>query len=201
MGLEDLKAAWQREKEAYPWDVDTKAIMAETKKLAMKRDRDFKRQQRTQILCSLIFFGCMSTWCRRDNPLLANAGLIVVLLCIALMVAGIIILRFRLRESRPWLPENEFLNEERKKIEARIALLRRNAICLFIPSIAGFLTWQIALSSSVKWIVAIIIIAALASIGAFLFYRWMLRTDLLPMLEGIDRDLEQVRSHADSLSD
>jgi hypothetical protein len=135
----------------------------------------------------------MSTWCRRDNPLLANAGLIVMLLCIALMVAGIIILRFRLRESHPWLPEEEFLNEERKKIEARIALLRRNAIWLFIPSIAGFLTWQTALSSSVEWIVAIIIITALASIGAFLFYRWKLRTDLLPMLEDIDRDLEQVR--------
>jgi hypothetical protein len=143
----------------------------------------------------------MSTWRRRNNPLLANAGLIVMLLCIALMVTGVMILRIHLIESHPWLPEEEFLNGERKKIEARIALLRRNAIWLFIPSIAGFSTWQIALSSSVQWIVAIIIITALASIGAFLCLRWKLRTDLLPMLEDIDRDLEQCKGHADSSPD
>jgi hypothetical protein len=43
--------------------------------------------------------------------------------------------------------------------------------------------------------------AALASIGAFLFYRWKLQAELLPMLEDIDRDLEHCRGHADFLSD
>jgi hypothetical protein len=201
MELDDLKTAWQRERAAYPWDDDPKTILAETKKLAMKRDRDFRLQQWIQILCSLFGLGNMVTLCRRDNPLVANAGLIVMLLGMALMLAGIIILRYRLRESHPWLPDEEFLNEERKKIEARIALLRRNVIWLLIPSITGFLMWQIALSSSVQWTVAIIIHAAIALIGMFLFYRWKLRRDLLPILEGIDRDLEQVRSHADSLPD
>jgi hypothetical protein len=195
MELDDLKAAWQRAKEEYPWDEDPKTLLAETKKLEKKRDRDFKRQQMTQILCCVLCLGYMARWYRQEGPLLANAGLILMLLCIALMVAGSIFLRYRLRESHPWLPDEEFLNEERKKVETRIALLRRNALWLFIPAIAGFLTWQIVLSNSAEWTVAIIIIAALASIGSFLFYRRKLRTDLLPMLEDIDRDLEECKTN------
>ena len=148
MELEQVKAAWQREKAAYPRKVDPKAIMADTKQKAMKRDRDFNRQQRTQILCGLLCLGIMATWYRREDPLLANAGLIVMLLCLALMLAGSIILKYRLRESHPWLPEEEFLAEERKKIAARIALLRRNVRWFFIPAMAGLLTWQIGLSHS-----------------------------------------------------
>lgn len=200
MELDDLKAAWQREKAAYSREIDTKAILAETKKLAMKRDRDFKRQQWTQILCSLIFLGCMSTWLRRDNPLLANAGLIVMLLCIALMVAGVIILRIRLRDSHPWLPEKEFLNEERNKIEARIALLRRNATWFFIPGMAGFLTWQIALSHSLQMVIALAGVAAIASSAVFWLYRWKLKKELLPELEAIDRDIEDERKNAGTFS-
>jgi hypothetical protein len=195
MELDDLRAAWQREKAAYSREIDTKAILAETKALAMKRDRDFKRQQWTQILCGLIFLGCMSTWCRRDNPLLANAGLIAMIICLAFMLAGAIILRYRQRDSHPWLPEEEFLNEERKKVCDRIALLRRNALWFLIPCLAGFLTWQIALSHSVLMSVALVVIAAIVFAGTFWFYRWKLRTELLPELEEIDRDLEDERKN------
>lgn len=200
MELDDFKAAWLREKAVCPREkIDTKAILAQTKKLALKRDRKFKRQQWTQILCGLYCLGSMVTRYSKEGPLLANAGLIVMLLGLALMMAGTIILRYRLQESHPWLPEEEFLNEERNKIEAQIALFRRNVLWLAIPTMAGFLTWQITLSRSVQWTVAIIIHAAIALIGAFWFYRRKLRKDLLPMLEDIDRDLEQVRSHQDSL--
>jgi hypothetical protein len=200
MELDDLKAAWQREKAAYSREIDTKAILAETKKLALKRDRDFKRQQMTQILCSLISLGFMSTWCRRDNPLLANAGLIVMLLCIALMVAGVIILRIRQRESHPWLPSEKFLAEERKKVCDRIALLRRNATWFFIPGIAGFLTWQIALSHSLQMVIALAGVAAIASAVVFYIYRWKLKKELLPELETIDRDIEEERKNAETFS-
>jgi hypothetical protein len=201
MELDDLKAAWQREKAAYSREIDTKAILAETKKKAMEMDRDFNYQQRIQILYGLCCLGLLATCYRRENPLIANAGLIVMLLSLASMLAGSIILKYRLRESHPWLPEKEFLNEERKKIVARIALLRRNTRWLFIPSIAGLLMWQVKLPLSVGMAVALVIIVALISAGAFLFYRWKLRKDLLPLLEDIDRDLEHCRDHAGSLPD
>jgi hypothetical protein len=201
MELDDLRAAWQREKATYFHQIDVQAILAETKKLAMKRDRDFKRQQWTQILCSLFCLGIMATWYRREGPLLSNAGLIVMLLCLALMAAGVIILRFRLRESHPWLPEKEFLCEERNKITARIGLLRRNAKWLLIPGLLGLLTWQIALSPSILMAVALISIAAIVYAGTFLFYRWKLRKELLPVLNDIDRELEYIRDHSDSKPD
>ena len=136
MELEELKAAYQQAKAAHPRK-DPHEIMLDTKRKAEERDRDFKRQQWTQILCSLFCLQDTATWYSKEGPLLANVGLILMLLCLALMVAGIIILRYRLRESHPWLPDEEFLNEERKKIEAQIALLRRNALWLFIPAVAG----------------------------------------------------------------
>jgi hypothetical protein len=201
MELEQLRAAWQREKAAYFHQIDVKAIVAETKQLAMKRDRDFNRQQRTQILCGFIFLGIMATWYRREGPMISNAGLIVMLLCLAFMLAGSIILKYRLRESHPWLPEEEFLCEKRNKIVARIGLLRRNAKWLLIPCLLGFLTWQIALSHSVLMAGALIGIAAIAYAGAFLFYQWKLRKELLPMLNDIDRELEYIRDHSDSKPD
>jgi hypothetical protein len=202
MDLEELKAAWQREKANYPpRKVDTKAILAETIKKVEQRDRDFKRQQRTQILCGIVCLGIMATWCRRDNPLLANAGLILMLLCLALMLAGTIILRYRQRKSHPWLPEQEFLNEERNKIVARIALLRRNVMWLFIPCMSGFLTWQIKLAHSLRMVVAFVAIAAIASLGMFCLYRWKLKKDLLPMLEDIDRDIEEAKKNTETWSD
>jgi hypothetical protein len=201
MELEQLRAAWQREKAAYFRQIDVKAIVAETKQLAMKRDRDFKRQQWTQILCGLFFLAIMATWYRREGPLLSNAGLIVMLLCLALMLAGSIILKYRLRESHPWLPEKEFLAEQRNKIAARIGLLRCNAKWLLIPCLLGLLTWQIAMSPSVLMAVALISIAAIVYAGAFWFYRWKLRKELLPMLNDIERELEYVRDHSESRLD
>ena len=161
----------------------------------MKMDRDFKRQQITRILCGLLCLGIMATWYRREDPLLANAGLIVMLLCLALMLAGSIVLKYRLRDSHPERSREEFLDEERKKIAARIALLRRNLMWLFIPSMLGFLTWQIALAHSIQMVIALAVIAAIASAGAFWLYRWKLRKDLLPILKEIDRELEYLREH------
>jgi len=193
MELEELKALYQQAKAAHPRK-DPHAIMLETKRKAEERERDFKRQQRTQILCGLFCLVCMATWYRREGPLLANAGLILMFLCLAAMLAGSIILKYRLRESHPWLPEEEFLAEQRKKIAARIALLRRNVKWFFIPSMLGFLAWQAGLSHSAQMVAALAIIVALVSAGAFLFYRWKLRTDLLPILEDIDRELESFRN-------
>ena len=193
MELEELKALYQQAKAAHPRK-DPHAIMLETKRKAEERERDFKRQQRTQILCGLFCLVCMATWYRREGPLLANAGLILMLLCLAAMLAGSIILKYRLRVSHPWLPEEEFVAEEREKIIARIALLRRNVRWFFIPSMLGFLAWQAGLSHSAQMVAALVVAAGLASAGTFWFYRWKLRTDLLPILEDIDRELESFRN-------
>ena len=201
MELEQVKAAWQREKAMYFHEVDPKAILADTKQKAMKRHRDFNRQQMTQILCGLFCLGMLAAEYRREGPLLANAGLTVMLLGLALMLAGSVIMRYRLRESHPWLPEEEFLAEERKKIAARIALLRRNVTWFLIPALFGFLAWQAGLSHSVKMVVALVVIVALASVGIFWFYRWKLRKDLLPILDDIDRELEYFRNNPKSRPD
>jgi hypothetical protein len=200
MELDDLKAAWQLYKTVYYRDFDAKAILADTKRKAKQRDRIFTLQQMARILCGLVYLGLMAAWYRREGPQLANAGLIVMLLCFALMLAGSIILKYRLRESHPELPSEKFLDEERKKIVAQIGLLRRNTTWLLIPCMSGFLTWQIALSHSLQMAVALLVIAAIVSAGVFWFYRWKLRTDLLPELEAIDRDIEYEREHAETWS-
>jgi hypothetical protein len=198
MQLDHVKAAWQREKDAYFHEIDAKAIMADTREKAMKMDQEFARQQKVQILCGLICLGLLAAGYRREDPLLANAGLIVMLLGLALMLAGSVIMKFRLRQSHPELPHEEYLAEQRKKIEARIALLRRNARWCFIPSMAGFLMWQMGLSHSLEIAVALAIFAALASAGMFWSYRWKLRKDLLPIINEIDHELSYFRDHSES---
>ena len=201
MELEQVKAAWQREMATYSYKIDPQAIMADIKQKAMKRERDFNRQQRTQILCGLLCFGLMAAGYRREDPLLANAGLIVMLLCAALMLAGSVHLRYRLRKSHPELPREQFLAELRKKTEARIALLRRNVRWFFIPAILGLLAWQAWQSHSVQMVVALAVIVILAAAGIFRFYRWKLRKELLPILNDIDRELEYLREHPRSRLD
>jgi len=201
MELEQAKAAWQREMARYSHGVDPKAILADTKQKAMKRHRDFNRQQITQILCGLFCLGMLAAEYRREGPLLANAGLTVMLLGLALMLGGSVILKYRLRVSHPWLPEKEFVAEEREKIAARIALLRRNVKWFLIPALLGFVAWQAGLAHSAKMVIALVVVATLACAGIFWFYRWKLRKDLLPILEDIDRDLEYYRNHPESRQD
>jgi len=201
MELEQAKAAWQREMARYSHEVDPKAILADTKQKAMKRHRDFNRQQITQILCGLFCLGMLAAEYRREGPLLANAGLTVMLLGLALMLGGSVILKYRLRVSHPWLPEKEFVAEEREKIAARIALLRRNVKWFLIPALLGFVAWQAGLAHSAKMVIALVVVATLACAGIFWFYRWKLRKDLLPILEDIDRDLEYYRNHPESRQD
>jgi putative effector of murein hydrolase LrgA (UPF0299 family) len=198
MELEQVKAAWQREKAMYFHEVDPKAILADTKQKAMKRHRDFNRQQMTQILCGLLCLGMMASGYRRADPPISNAGLILMLLCLALMLAGSVILKYRLRVSHPWLPEKEFVAEEREKIAARIALLRRNVKWFLIPALLGFVAWQAGLAHSAKMVIALVVVATLACAGIFWFYRWKLRKDLLPILEDIDRELEYFRNSSKS---
>jgi hypothetical protein len=201
MDLEQVKAAWQREMAAYSCKIDAKAIMADTRQKVMKRDRDFNRQQRMQILCGLFCIGVMASWYRSEDPPLAKAGLIVMLLGLALMLAGSVIMKYRLRKSRPWLPREQFLAELRKKTEARMALLRRNIRWFLIPALLGFLSWQAGQSHSIQMVVAFVLIVILGFAGLFWFYRWKLRKDLLPLLEDIDRELEYLREHPRSQLD
>jgi uncharacterized membrane protein YeiB len=164
--------------------------LAKTIALEKKRDRDFKNQQRKQILYGLCCLVILATQVRRDNPLLANAGLIVMLLCMALMLAGSIILKYRQRESHPWLPVEKYFAEQRKKVYDRIALWRRNTRWLLIPCMAGFLTWQIVLSHSLQMKIALVCIGVIVSAGLYGLYRRKLQKEFLPELEAIERDFE-----------
>ncbi len=201
MELEQIKAAWQREMAAYSYKIDPKAIMADTMQKAMNREREFNRQQRAQILCGFFWFVMMATRYQREGSLLMNAGLIVMLLCAALMLAGSVILKYRLRKSHPALPRDQFLAELRNKTEARIALLRRNMRWFMIPALLGLLAWQAGESHSVQMVAALAGLVAVGYAGVFWFYRWKLRNDFLPLIEEIDRELEYLRDHPRSRMD
>jgi hypothetical protein len=190
MELEDLKAAWLREIANDPDEEDLKAMMDKARERATKSERDFSRKQRSQILYGLVCLGIMATYYRREGPLLENAGLILMLLCMALMLAGSIILKYRLHESHPELPYRQFLAEERKKICARIALLQRNTRWFFIPCMLGLAAWRIAPAHSLGMAITLAGVAV-ASVAAWGFYRWKMRKELTPMLEEIDRDIQE----------
>ena len=195
MEMENVKAAWQREKAACPVETDTQKILADTKKQALKRDLIFDCQQGLLILCGLICFGLMATWYNRQNPMLSNAGLILMILGFASMLGGIIILRQRQRISHPWLPDEAYLAEERMEITARIALFRGNLTWLLTPSVLGFLLWQLPLSHTVVMTMILITHVVLFLAGVFWLYHRKVRKELRPMFEEIDLELAELRNH------
>ena len=192
MELEHVKAAWQREKSIYPLR-DTKQMAAETKRRAMKMDQEFVRQQALRIACGLLSLAWLASQYDSRHPLLANAGLLVLTVALALMLAGSVSLRFRLRTSHPEWPDGKYLAEQRERISARITLVRRNMTWLFPPSLLGFLLWQIGLSHSIRMTVVIVIVVVIAFLGTIWWGRQMLRKDLLPMLKAIDQELADLK--------
>jgi FtsH-binding integral membrane protein len=192
MELERVKAAWQREKSRYPLELDVKRVAADTRQQAMKMDRVYARQQILQIACGLLCLGMMAFCYDGRKPIAASAGFALMLLAMALMLAGIVSLTFRLRISHPEWPEKKYLVEQREKISGRIALVRRNRTWFFIPSLLGFLLWQIVLSPSIPMAAVMVILVALVVTGGIWWSRRMLRKDLLPLLEEIDQELRDL---------
>lgn len=187
MELEDLKAAWLRERAEYPCSAEPRTIMIDTRQKAMKMDREFNRRLTVQIVCGLLFLGLIAAGYRHDDPLPAKAGLAVMLLALAIMTAGAVILKFRLRVSHPELPREQYLAEQRSKIEARISLLRRNIRWLLIPAMSGLVIWQ---SGSVRIAAAVLGIAAPVSAAAVWWCRRRIQQELLPALHEIEREIE-----------
>jgi hypothetical protein len=81
------------------------------------------------------------------------------------------------------------------KITARIALLRRNLILFLIPSVLGFLLWQLLLSHTIKMAAVLIAAVVLLLAGVFWFYRRKVGKELKPELEEIDQELAELSNH------
>jgi hypothetical protein len=194
MELEEVRAAWQREKAAYTVEGDTKKILANTMKQVRESDLLFACQQGLLIVCGLIGLGLMARFYSSRNPLLSNAGMVLMFLSLASMVAGIVIFRQRQRISHPWLPTEDFLAKERSKIAARIALLGRNLTWFLIPSVLGFLLWWMPLLHTIQEAMMLMAMVVFPFVEITRFYRKKVRNELRPMLEKIDQDLVERRN-------
>jgi uncharacterized membrane protein (DUF485 family) len=193
MELEQVKAAWQREKSMYPSEIDPEQMVADVMRRAMEEDRKFAQEQKKQILWGLLAWVLIASRYKSQAPLLGNLGLAITVLGIALMLSGSIILKYRMRVSHPELPPREYLAEQRKKIAARIAIFKRN-IWILIPTILGFAAYSAAPLNTIHRIAVFAIFAVLAFVGCFWFTRRKMKRDLLPLLEGIDREIADLEN-------
>jgi hypothetical protein len=112
------------------------------------------------------------------------------------MLAGSIMLKFRLRVSHPERPAGEYLAEQKNKILARIGLFRRNLRWFLPPSVLGLLLWQVAPIHSVivKW--GLLVLVILQCIIVYWLMERKIRKDMLSVVEEIDQEIDDYKRKA-----
>jgi len=191
MDLEQVKAAWQREKLQYQAEMSPKERAAAIRRKAEEMDREHKRALQKQLALGLICLVLLAGRFDRHSPLISNLGLGIMVVCGATALGSQYVSKRGLTESHRELPREEYLANRRRKVMARIKRLRRNTTWILVPGLAGFLVWQIPSAHSKSAVLVLISLAAAASVITVWCIRRIVKKRLLPTLEKIDRELAE----------
>jgi hypothetical protein len=190
MDLEQVKASWQREKLRYHSEMSPRERAAGIRRKAEEMDREYRRELQKQLTLGLFCLALLAGQYRHLS-LVSSLGLGIMVVCGAIALRSHYVLKRRCRESHRELPRKEYLAEQRRKIMARIKMLRRNLSWILGPALAGFLIWQIPNAHSKFTVFLLINLAAIAGLVTVWCIRRILQKELLPILEEIDRELAE----------
>jgi Na+/melibiose symporter-like transporter len=191
MDLEQVKAAWQREKLRYRSEMSPKERAAAIRRKAEELERERKRALQKQLGLGLICLVLLAGRFDRHLPLISNLGLGIMVVCGAIALGAHYVLKRRLEESHRELPREEYLADKRRKILAQIKMLRNNTTWILVPALAGFLAWQIPSAHSKFAMVVLIGLTVIVCVITIWCIRRIVKKKLLPVLEDIDRELAE----------
>ena len=198
MDLEQVKAAWQREKLRYRSEMSPKERAAAIRRKAEEMEREQKRALQKQLSLGLICLALLAGRFDRHLPLMSNLGLGIMVVCGAIALGAHYFLKRRSRESHRELPREEYLADKRRKVVARIRLLRRKTTWILVPALAGFLAWQIPRAHSKFAVVVLISLAVIVYVITVWCIGRIVKKELLPVIEDIDRELAEPSLTSDS---
>ena len=190
MDLKHAKAAWQRARLEFIREKPIAERIAEIERKAEEEERKFKRDLHRQLLFGTLCLILMACGFDRRLSVFSNVGLGVMILCLAIGIGSSYVLKRRLREYHPELPDKEFLAEERGMITAKINLLRCGLRYLLPAGLLGLFFWQAFWSRTYANVLVILSIAVISYITALFFGRRKIK-ELMPILEEIDQEIAE----------
>jgi len=195
MELERLKAAWQEQKfEGYLFEKPPSRITADVRRKAMEMKSRNLAEDVSHVLGSMLIVGMWIFWYDSRQPLMTRAGIILLMAGIALEAIAYIAPRFRYRGERFDLPRNEFLLREKKRIEARIRLVKGSLTWLSVPMLAGCILYAASVVKNMGELLSCVALLAFMWGIAFWVNARRVRKHLAPLLVEINWMLSEADS-------
>jgi hypothetical protein len=190
MELEDLNTAWKNQKfEGYLFDKTASEIASDIRRKSRAMRWKNIRRDAMEILVGIFCIAAFGLLVESSQPPLARAGAILMTAGVTGNVIAFLAFRYRYRHRRYDLRWRKILERERRKIIARIRLMRGYTTWHAAPLVAGFILYTASYGPSLsEWLMEIGVIALVGGYS-HLSNRWRIRRQLLPLLAEIDREL------------
>jgi hypothetical protein len=190
MEIEDPRTAWKNQEfEGYLFDKTASEIASDIRRKARAMRWKNIRRDVMEVLVGISCIAAFGLLIEGGQPPLARAGAILMTAGVTCNVIAFLVFRYRYRHRRYDIRWRKILERERRKIIARIRLMRGYTTWQSAPLAAGFVLYTAGCGASLPdWLIEIALIA-LAGGYFHLSNRRRIQRELLPLLAEIDREL------------
>ena len=190
MELEEPRTAWKNQKfEGCLFDKTASEIASDIRRRSRAMRWKNIRRDMMEILGGTLCIAAFGLLLEVGQPPLARAGAILIMAGVTGNAIAFLVFRYRYRHRRYDLRWRKILQLERRKIIARIRLTRGYTTWHAAPLVAGLILYTAGYGPSLsEWLTEIGVIAL---VGCYfhLSNRRRIRSELLPLLAEIDREL------------
>jgi hypothetical protein len=193
MDFEKIKAALlEQDFEGYLFDTPLDQIAADIERKAEEMDRRNKREDLKRILGCILVYVCAGILYSTNMTLIGGIGVALFVLGTTLQFISYLTLHFKFREVRYDLPYKQFLEEERKRILARISALKLITSLYLVPIALGIILYGYPKMFYGTGLIVLIAAVVIAVIGTVLQGRRRIHKYLMPYLVEVDGEIAKI---------
>jgi hypothetical protein len=193
MDFEKIKAAWlAQDFEGYLFDTPLSEIAADIERKAERMDGMNKREDRKRITGCIAIYIAAGLLYSASLGLIGNIGVTLFLIGTTLELISYLKFHFKFRDVRYELPMRDFLVEERKRVLARINVLKLNTSWNLIPIVLGLLLYGYPKMYHGYGLIILVLVLFFA-IGVTIWQgRRRIRKYLTPYLAEVDEEIAEI---------
>lgn len=194
MNFEDLEDYWHKRRfEGYLFDTPRGQIVADVKRAAQLREQKYSRKSYAEVTILTVIILAALVVIALSNLLAARAGIALIAAGIVLLMLPAVRINRMERNKRYDLPQQQSLIEERKRVAARMRLVKWQTTWFLLLLDSGSTLLCIAQVRELDTIAGFITGLILISVAFYFYRRRWLRKTLIPIVEDIDCELEALR--------
>jgi amino acid transporter len=198
MDFDRFKAAWQSRKvEGSLLERPSSRIVADLRNRTEAMERKNRARDVMQIGAGVACLALIGLLFRSGQPAQERMGVVLVMAGVVLNVISFLVLRLGDRGRRYELPVRTFLIEERRRIEARIRVIRLSTTWYAVPMLAGAVLYSASAGAPPPQMA--IITGAMVAVVSYIGWvnRRRIYTQLAPSRDEIDRELAELEAGSD----